>query len=543
MDSLPPFHQHFAHLVWLLMHREAHAAEQKDVLRRAMEELAQSRQHVALQDISFTVANAFQHVAFSDTIIWLTELSVCMSGHSVRAVEFEQSVSPGDVLGMARLLAKPAVSGDDGAAFDAMVVELGPIGVAVHIGPMGFVRAANPAPSRAYPAPARTPVSSPVIPGTRGLTPPAGMPNVGNGSPSKGRPDRGGIRDDTLTMMQSQIVPHAPPAKGLAELLVRLDAEPGTPGAARLIEDAAREAEERAAQGLWVDLAEVLWRLHQRHGRLPEGDLKRACLASIRRLEKPMLMQGVAKLLPRRREMREMVTQLLANAGEAGADALIDLLINAEHTAERRAYRTALSQCPAAVPALLHLLGDSRWYVVRNAAELLGELAPPDADIRLTELLNHREPRVRRAVAGSLSRFGTQRAVLGLLQAVQDTSPEVRLQVVLGLGTIRNPRAVPWLVEALDREQDPDVQSAIIASLGMMPTEESVARLARAVEPGGLLLRKSTIFRLHAVEALGQAGSPSAHAILRSLLNDRDRDVRQAAERALQGAAQYASEA
>lgn len=544
MDSLPPFHQHFAHLVWLLLHREGHAEEQKDVLRRAIEELAQSRQVVALQDVSFTVANAFQHVAFSDTIIWLSELSLHMSAHSVRAVEFEQTVSPGDVLGMARLLAKPATAGDDGAAFDALVVALGPVGVAVHIGPMGFVRTATPAHSRAFPGPARTPVNTPAISAvTRGLTPPAGSPGVGNGSHTKGRPDRGGVRDDTLTMMQAQITPHAPPAKGLAELLARLDTEPGTPGAARLIEDAAREAEERAGQGLWVDLAEVLWRLHLRHGRLPDGDLKRACLSSIRRLEKPMLMQGIAKLLPRRREMREMLTQLLASAGEAGADALIDLLINAEHTAERRAYRTALSQCPAAVPALLHLLGDSRWYVVRNAAELLGELAPPDADIRLAELLSHREPRVRRAAAGSLSRFGTQRAVLGLLQAVQDSSPEVRLQVVLGLGTIRNPRAVPWLVEALDREQDPDVQSAIIASLGMMPTEESVARLARAVEPGGLLLRKSTIFRLHAVEALGQAASPSAHAILRSLLNDRDRDVRHAAERALQGAAQFASEA
>lgn len=540
MDSLPPFHQHFAHLVWLLLHREAHAEEQKDVLLRTMEELAQSRSVVALQDISFTVANAFQHVAFSDAIIWLSELSVRMSAHSVRAVEFEQTVSPGDVLGMARLFTKPAASSDDGAAFDAMVVALAPVGVAVHIGPMGFVRTATPASSRALPAPARTPVSSPV---TRGLTPPAGSPTVGNGSASRGRSDRAGMGDESLTMMQAQIIPHAPPAKGLAELLARLETDPSAPGAARLIEDAAREAEERAGQGLWVDLAEVLWHLHQRHTRLPEGDLKRACLSSIRRLEKPMLMQGIAKLLPRRREMREMLTRLLANAGEAGADALIDLLINAEHTAERRAYRTALSQCPAAVPALLHLLGDSRWYVVRNAAELLGELAPPDADIRLAELLNHREPRVRRAAAGSLSRFGTQRAVLGLLQAVQDPSPEVRLQVVLGLGTIRNPRAVPWLVEALDREQDPDVQSAIIASLGMMPTEESVARLARAVEPGGLLLRKSTIFRLHAVEALGQAGSPSAHAVLRSLLNDRDRDVRHAAERALQGAAQFATDA
>jgi HEAT repeat protein len=492
-----------------------------------MEELSQGRQAVMLQDLSFAVANAFQHVVFSEATVWLSELSVRMSAHSVRGMEFEASVSPGDVLGMARLFTNSAVSSDEGAAFDQMVVALGPVGVAAHIGPMGFVRAATPARDRAAAArhtPANVPAVTPTPAGTLAVV--------------ERRNGPAGVEDESFLMMQAQIARPDPPAKGLAELLARLDADPHTPGASRLMEDVAREAEERARQGLWVDLAEVMWRLYERHERLPDSDMKRACQAALRRLEKPMLMQGIARLLPRRREMRERVTTLLARAGEPAADALIDLLVNSENTAERRAYRTALARCEAAVPALLHLLGDSRWYVVRNAAELLGELAPHDADIRLAELLNHREPRVRRAVAGALSRFGTPRAVLALLQAVQDPSPEVRLQVVLGLGTIRNPRAVPWLVEALDREQDPDVQAALISSLGLMPTEESVERLARAVEPGGLLLRKAAAYRLHAVEGLRQAGTPSAHAILRSLLGDRDRDVRAAAERALQGAAQ-----
>jgi HEAT repeat protein len=529
VDSLPALSQHFAHLVWLLVHRAGQAEEHKEVLRRAMEELSQRPQAVMLQDLSFAVASAFQHVEFNEATVWLSELSVRMSAHSVRGVEFESSVSPGDVLGLARLFTNTAASNDDGAAFDEMVVALGPSGVAVHIGPMGFVRSATP--TRNAIALGRTPVSSAAV----SPTPATGITAIAE------RPDgQGGMPDESFLMMQAQILRPSAPATGLRDLLARLDADPNAPGGARLIEDVAREAEERARQGLWVDLAEVMWCLYEKHERLPDSDLRRACQTALRRLEKPMLMQGIARLLPRRREMRDRVTRLLARAGEAAADALIDLLVNSESTVERRAYRTALSQCEAAVPALLHLLGDSRWYVVRNAAELLGELAPHDADIRLAELLSHREPRVRRAVAGSLSRFGTQRAVLALLQAVQDSSPEVRLQVVLGLGTIRNPRAVPWLVEALDREQDPDVQAALISSLGLMPTEEAVDRLARAAEPGGLLLRKSSVFRLHVVEALRQAGTPAAHAMLRSLLNDRDRDVRAAAERALQGAAQLA---
>jgi hypothetical protein len=346
-----------------------------------------------------------------------------------------------------------------------------------------------------------------------------------------------GIPDEMTQILETELTPGAARATRLKDLLGRLDQARDSATASRLIDDVAREAEERARDGLWVDLAEVLHRLYERCDRVREGELKRAFQFAIRRLEKPALMHGIAQLLPRRREMREMVTGLLARSGDAGADALIDLLVGSESTTERHAYRNALAQCSSAVPALVHLLGDGRWYVVRNAVDLLAELAPPDADARIAGMLAHSEPRVRRSAASSLAKLGTPRAVLALLQAVQDPSAEVRLQVALGLGTVRNPRAVPWLIEALDKEQDQDVQMAMISALGRMPTEDAVARLARATEPGGMLLRKSTAVRLHAVEALAEAGTPSAQAVLRTLMNDRERDVREAVDRHLSGRA------
>jgi hypothetical protein len=303
--------------------------------------------------------------------------------------------------------------------------------------------------------------------------------------------------------------------------------------ASRLIEDVAREAEDRARQGLWVDLAEVLDRLYQRADALRDGDVKRSYQLAIRRLERPALLKGLAQLLPRRREMREMVTQLLARTGEMAADALIDLLINSETVTARHAYRSALSQCPAAIPALVQLIGDSRWYVVRNSIELLAEFAPPDADVKIAATLAHSEPRVRRAAAAALAKLATPRAMLALLQAAQDPAPEVRLQVALALGGIRNSRAVPWLIEALDKEQDADVQAALLGALGKIPTEDAVTRLARAAGGGGILIRKSVTMRLHAVDALAEAGTPSARSVLRGLLHDRAREVREAAQRGL----------
>jgi HEAT repeat protein len=133
----------------------------------------------------------------------------------------------------------------------------------------------------------------------------------------------------------------------------------------------------------------------------------------------------------------------------------------------------------------------------------------------------------------SLGKLGTSRAVLALLQSMNDPSPDVRLQVAHALGSARNARSVPWLIEALDSEIDTDVQAALIAALGQIPTEDAVARLARAADAGGVLLRKPVPVRQRAIEALADAGTPAALHALRGLLQDRDRAVRESAQKAI----------
>jgi HEAT repeat protein len=123
--------------------------------------------------------------------------------------------------------------------------------------------------------------------------------------------------------------------------------------------------------------------------------------------------------------------------------------------------------------------------------------------------------------------------LLALLQALHDESPDVRLQSVQAIAQARNSRAVPWLLEALDQEQDTDVQLAIVSALGRVPTEDGVARLVRAAEAGGMLVRKPVAIRLRAIDALLEAGTPSARRALESLLEERDREIRAAVLRAV----------
>jgi HEAT repeat protein len=58
--------------------------------------------------------------------------------------------------------------------------------------------------------------------------------------------------------------------------------------------------------------------------------------------------------------------------------------------------------------------------------------------------------------------------------------------------------------------------------------------LIKAAEPDGRLFkRKPAAFRIAAVSALGDARTPAALTALQELTNDRDKDVRDAAARAL----------
>ena len=104
------------------------------------------------------------------------------------------------------------------------------------------------------------------------------------------------------------------------------------------------------------------------------AELRRAYTIGLRRLAKPTLVRGIAGLLPRRPELRDALHDVLLRLGPDGAEALIDLLTAADSLTDRRAYLAALVKCRDAVPTLIHLLGDKRWYVVRNTTDLLGEM-------------------------------------------------------------------------------------------------------------------------------------------------------------------------
>jgi HEAT repeat protein len=537
MISLPDFAVNFAHLVWLFSTKPHEVEEQRQALHRCMNELGQLSRSVILHDISQQLVANFRSGQVTEESTWLAELAHRMSAHSVRSLVFEAAAMPHEVLTVAELLCTQAVPGDDGAAFDAKFAALSSPNVAAELGELGFVRRATPvAAAAAVGATAYPKVGTTADGGRDGGELPAALGSApGDGSSPEQRPQ--GQTPDSRTTAQQMLVQavadqaHPEALQRRLEGLIRATPEV----AGELLANVAQALELCVANQRWDEVVQGLDALGQWAEGLADDALKRSARLVLRRLARPLVLVELARLLPQRRDLREAVTRILVAAGEAGADVLIAELVQAQKASQRKAYLAALARCQAAVPTLIQLLEDERWYVVRNAVELLGELGEPGIEGQVAKALAHKDPRVRRAAAGALGKLATPRAVVALLGILGDPVPEVRLQTVLALAAVKDLRAVPWLIEALAKETDATVRVAMVRTLGKLPSEDAVTTLADEAQPGGPLRRKSAERRIPAVEALAEAGTERALAALKELADDRDAAVRAAVARALGG--------
>ena len=109
-----------------------------------------------------------------------------------------------------------------------------------------------------------------------------------------------------------------------------------------------------------------------------------------------------------------------------------------------------------------------------------------------------------------------------------------KLRVVTGADPVATGFDFPVLKNYEEALRHPEVQAVILAALGKQATDEAVARLLKAAEPEGRLFkRKPTALRVSAVQALAEANTPAALAALRRFADDKEREVRDTAVRAL----------
>ena len=280
-----------------------------------------------------------------------------------------------------------------------------------------------------------------------------------------------------------------------------------------------------------VTTAAVVARLERE---IPDGELKRTYQIAIRRMLPSKAVEHIAKLTggPRRQDALEV----LKHAGADASETLLHELVESESMEQRRALYNALRQVNTASPLLGRLLLHDEWFVVRNVAELCGDLRAEDTVPQLARHVTHADERVRRAVAGALAKIGTvarRRAAAAV--APRCIAPGAAAG---GPGTRRHPLARPRHVAGARRRgrDQPGRAAELLLALGRIGTPDAVQALARAAAPGRRLFnRRPLTTRLAAIAGLRVAGSAPAATALQGLLGDDEQSVRDAAQEALAG--------
>jgi HEAT repeat protein len=253
-------------------------------------------------------------------------------------------------------------------------------------------------------------------------------------------------------------------------------------------------------------------------------------------------------------------TEALGKVGGSEAvQALIPALRN-HHTQIRAESARALGILGAveAATAICKLLQDKEWEVRREAATALGKLNNPETLESLAKVLEDQDADVREAAAVALGRTGDRRAVAPLVLALKDEAGSVRRIAAAGLSRIDpdwvslpETRTATEKLKVAIQDAEPAVRFFVAqllvnlgemsadALLGFSPEDQLASPAIKRKRMGAslfvaLLEDRDRDIRQAAAEALGRLGGERAKQALIRAARDPDGDVAAATQIALQ---------
>jgi hypothetical protein len=259
-------------------------------------------------------------------------------------------------------------------------------------------------------------------------------------------------------------------------------------------------------------------------------------LVLARRLGRSEVLAHLARALVAREPDRfDQLMDLAAALGPDMGEVLAQALVDESDRSHRESYLEALRSLGGdASGAVEDLIGDARWFVVRNGVQLLPDVAGGRAVEHLAGALGHHDPRVRSEAARSLARVSGDRAVRLLLTVLDDPDEPVRSAAAEALGTAGGREVVPALLDRLGVETEAPVQIDILRSLGRIGDPRAVHSVSRRATAGSFSVGHTDV-RLAALRALWALGTPEARTVVMQALEDPDPDVRGAARTLLGG--------
>jgi len=222
------------------------------------------------------------------------------------------------------------------------------------------------------------------------------------------------------------------------------------------------------------------------------------------------------------RQEPAQVVEFVALAKELGEPAVEWLnlaLAESQHRRTRRLLAEAVTDlCRDNPERVAPWLTDPRWYVVRNAVQVLGWIGGDAVVGLLRTAMRHRDPRVRREVAAALGQVDPATARPLLLELVPGADTRLFCSILHQLSFERDTPTARLLIGYL---QDPsfehrveDEKRAIYAALAAVGTDDVLPELEAELAKGNWLSRGLDAHRQAIARCIARLGTVRACALL-----------------------------
>lgn len=217
---------------------------------------------------------------------------------------------------------------------------------------------------------------------------------------------------------------------------------------------------------------------------------------------------------------RDALAHLVACAGETAVTAAVETIGATDRLALRKALALMLVRVGGpAVAALLTMMDDRRWYVIRAVASILGTIGSRDGVFRLAGALRHSDIRVCKEAIRSLAKIGGPEAEQALIGLLRGSDARLLPQVITSLGGMKSRAALPELLRIVCAGDlflnDLPVRIRAVEAMGLIGDRQVVPYLAEQLASRRLIDRKRRYKLKTAIAVcLGQLADPRALAAL-----------------------------
>jgi HEAT repeat protein len=212
---------------------------------------------------------------------------------------------------------------------------------------------------------------------------------------------------------------------------------------------------------------------------------------------------------------------VLTAAGPRAVGLIVEKMGAIDILAQRKILSTLLVCLgESAVPAILKMMGDNRWHVVRNLTAILGDIGTREAIPELQKCLLHSDIRVCKEAVRSLAKIGGRVAESAIIEVLRGNDTELFPQVVASLGGMKSRNA---LVELLNIVCSPDIflqhlqlKIDALGAIAMIGDRQVVPILADILAKGHIVVPgRWKQFKIAVVGCLARLGDSRALPILK----------------------------